>query len=62
MKLKKPSNKIKDETKKEVVVFLEKDYSVSDSFTVDSTLTKEDITKILNEKYGEKGWFYYDIW
>lgn len=53
---------IKDNSKTEIVVFLTKDYSESDSFIVDSdSTTKEDVDRIVNEKYGEFGWFYVDI-
>ncbi len=59
--LKKP--KPIDESKTEIVVFLSKDYSKSDSFFVDpDSTTKGDVDRIVKEKYGDKGWFYLDIW
>ena len=52
-----------DESKTEIVVFLARDYSKSDSFFVDPiSTTREDVNKMVNEKYGDKGWFYMDIW
>ena len=43
----------------EIVVFLKPDYSVSERIWVDSSLTREEINKKVNEVFGE--WYYYDI-
>jgi len=43
----------------EVVVYLTEDYSKNESIWVGRELTKEEITKIVNEKF--KVWYYYDI-
>ena len=43
----------------EVVVYLTEDYSKNESIWVCRELTKEDITKIVTEKF--KVWYYYDI-
>jgi len=43
----------------EVVVYLKLDYSENESIWVDNDLTKEEITKIVNEKFDL--WYFYDI-
>lgn len=43
----------------EIVVYLKKDYSENKSIWVDNNLTKEEITKVVNDKFIE--WYYYDI-
>jgi hypothetical protein len=43
----------------EVVVYLTENYSKNESIWVSRELTKEEITKIVNEKF--KVWYYYDI-
>lgn len=43
----------------EVVVYLKEDYSINESIWVDRELSKEEITKIVNNKFEE--WYYYDI-
>jgi hypothetical protein len=43
----------------EVVVYLKLDYSENESIWVDNDLTKEEITKIVNEKFDT--WYFYDI-
>ena len=43
----------------EVVVYLTKDYSKNESIWVSNELTKEEITKIVNDKFDK--WYYYDI-
>lgn len=45
----------------EVVVYLDKDYERSQSISIEKGLEKTEITKIVNERFGKKGWFYYDI-
>ena len=44
---------------KEVVVYLKQDYSKNESIWVNGDLTKEQITKEVNDKFKE--WYYYDI-
>ena len=44
---------------REVVVFLKADYSLSESLWVSGDLTKEEITKLVNDSFTE--WYYYDI-
>ena len=44
---------------KEVVVYLKRDYSKNESIWVSNNLTKEKITKIVNDMFVE--WYYYDI-
>ena len=43
----------------EVVVYLTEDYSKNESIWVSIELTKEEITKIVNDKFHK--WYYYDI-
>lgn len=43
----------------EVVVYLKEDYSQNKSIWVDSSLTKEEITQIVNQNF--ETWFSYDI-
>lgn len=43
----------------EVVVYLKEDYSQNESIWVDSSLTKEQITRIVNKNF--ETWFSYDI-
>lgn len=43
----------------EVVVYLKEDYSQNESIWVDSSLTKEEITQIVNQNF--ENWFSYDI-
>jgi hypothetical protein len=43
----------------EVVVYLTEDYSKNESIWVSNELSKEDITKIVNDNFDE--WYYYDI-
>lgn len=43
----------------EVVVYLKEDYSQNESIWIDSSLTKEEITQIVNSKF--ETWYYYDI-
>jgi hypothetical protein len=43
----------------EVVVYLKLDYSENESIWVDNDLEKEEITKIVNEKFDL--WYFYDI-
>lgn len=43
----------------EIVVFLKPDYSVHERIWVDESLTKEEITKKVNEVFKE--WYFYDI-
>lgn len=43
----------------EVVVYLTEDYSKNESIWVNNELTKDEITKIVNEKFDK--WYYYDI-
>lgn len=43
----------------EVVVYLKEDYSQNESIWVDSSLTKEEITQIVNQNF--ETWFSYDI-
>lgn len=43
----------------EVVVYLTKDYSKNESIWVGRELAKDEITKIVNDKF--KVWYYYDI-
>ena len=43
----------------EVVVYLNEDYSQNESIWVDSSLTKEEITQIVNQNF--ETWFSYDI-
>ena len=43
----------------EVVVYLTEDYSINESIWVSKELTKEEITKKINERF--EIWYYYDI-
>lgn len=43
----------------EVVVYLKKDYSQNESIWVDSSLTKDQITQIVNQNF--ETWYSYDI-
>jgi hypothetical protein len=43
----------------EVVVYLKIDYSENKTIWVNKGLNKEEITKIVNQKFKE--WYYYDI-
>jgi hypothetical protein len=43
----------------EVVVYLTEDYSKNESIWVSNKLSKEDITKIVNDNFDK--WYYYDI-
>jgi len=43
----------------EVVVYLTENYSKNKSIWVSNELTKEKITKIVNDKFDK--WYYYDI-
>lgn len=43
----------------EVVVYLAEDYSQNESIWVDSSLTKEQITQIVNQNF--ETWYSYDI-
>lgn len=43
----------------EIVVYLKRNYSKNESIWVDSNLTKDEITKIVNEKF--KLWYFYDV-
>ena len=43
----------------EVVVYLTEDYSKNESIFVDESLSKEEITKIVNGKFDL--WYFYDI-
>ena len=43
----------------EVVVYLKEDYSQNESIWIDSSLTKEEITQIVNQNF--ETWFSYDI-
>ena len=43
-----------------IVVWLTSDYSKSDEFTCEATLTREQITELVNAKYPI--WHYFDIW
>lgn len=45
----------------EIVVYLDSDYYRNDSFTVEKGASKKEINKICDERYGEKGWYSYDI-
>ena len=45
--------------RKQVVVYLEEDYSKSESIWVSEDSTKQQITKEVNDKF--KDWYYYDI-
>lgn len=47
---------------KEIVVYITNDYSKNESFHVDAKCTKEEITEMVNDKFGPEGWWYYDIW
>ena len=44
---------------REVVVYLEEDYSVNESIWVDEDATKEEIREQINEKFNV--WYYFDI-
>jgi hypothetical protein len=44
----------------EVVVYLDSEYKKNKSIFVRNELTKEEITKIVNKKFG-KNWYSYDI-
>jgi len=44
---------------KEVVVYLKQDYSINKSIWLSDSLSKEQITKIVNDKFNI--WYYYDI-
>lgn len=43
----------------EVVVYLTEDYSKNESIWVGNELSKEEITKVVNNKFDI--WYYYDI-
>jgi len=43
----------------EVVVYLTEDYSKNESIWVNKELTKDEITKKVNERFDK--WYYYDI-
>jgi len=43
----------------EVVVYLTEDYSKNQSIWVDKKLSKEEITKIINDNFPK--WYYYDL-
>ncbi len=43
----------------EIVVYLKRDYSKNESILVSNNLTKEEITKIVNDMFVE--WYFYDI-
>jgi len=43
----------------EIVVYLTEDYSINESIWVVRELSKEGITKIVNENFSK--WYYYDI-
>jgi len=42
-----------------VIVYLSEDYKQSESFYISGGLSKDEITKEVNERFTE--WFYYDI-
>jgi hypothetical protein len=44
----------------EVVVYLDAEYKTNESIFVNGELTKKEITKIVNKKFG-KNWYSYDI-
>lgn len=50
---------VKDQSMKEVVVYLTEDYSKNETIWVNGDLTKEQITEVVNEQFAE--WYYYDI-
>ncbi len=43
----------------EIIVYLKSDYSINKSIWVEESLSKDEITDIVNEKF--KLWYYYDI-
>jgi len=44
-----------------IVVWLEEDYSKSSEIITDHD-NRENITELVNSKFGKNNWFYYDIW
>ena len=46
---------------KEVVVYLKQDYSENETIWVGSELTKNEITKLIDSKFKEWYYYYYDI-
>ena len=45
-----------------VVVFLTEDYSKADEFCMPDGISKNIVTQEVEKRFGEKGWWYYDIW
>ena len=43
----------------EVAIYLTHDYSINESIWVDLSLTKDQITQIIDSKF--ETWYYYDI-
>jgi len=44
----------------EIVVYFDLEYLKNESFFINEELEKDEITKIVNEKY-DNTWYYYDI-
>lgn len=42
-----------------IIVYLKEDYSLNETLYLSGDLTKDEITKEVNQKYKE--WYYYDI-
>ncbi|MFW6219327.1 MAG: hypothetical protein ACOC33_00535 [bacterium] len=45
----------------EIVVYIKKDYSINKSIWVNKSLSKDEVTKKVNEEFGKQGWYYYDV-
>jgi hypothetical protein len=45
----------------EIIVYLDKDYNANETIVVPDNTTLEECKRIVDEKYGESGWWYFDL-